>query len=82
MSDNSSQFEKLEEISARNFVALTEKINTQQIIYLGGITNDEKLSKHLASRKNVEEILRSGKIPVTALKAGIIVGSGSSSFLK
>lgn len=80
MSDNSSQFEKLEEISARNFVYLSEKINAQQIIYLGGITNDEKLSKHLASRKNVEEILRSGKIPVTALKAGIIVGSGSSSF--
>ena len=80
MSDNSPKFETLEEISAHNFVALSEKINAKQIIYLGGITNEEKLSKHLASRKKVEEILRSGHIPVTALKAGIIVGSGSSSF--
>jgi uncharacterized protein YbjT (DUF2867 family) len=80
MSDNSSQFEKLEEISALNFVKLIRQTNAKQIIYLGGITNEAILSRHLASRKKVEEILRTGEVPVTALKAGIIVGSGSSSF--
>lgn len=79
MSDTNN-FEKLEELSARNFLELVKKTNARQIIYLGGITNTEKLSKHLASRKKVEEILSSSDISLTALKAGIIVGSGSSSF--
>lgn len=80
MSDNSSHFEKLEELSAKNFVKLVQDVKPKQIIYLGGITNEEILSKHLASRKRVEEVLRESGIPVTSLKAGIIVGSGSSSF--
>lgn len=80
MSDDSSKFEKLEDISAQNFIKLIQQTGARQIVYLGGIVNDQKLSRHLASRKNVEEILRSGNVPVTALKAGIIVGSGSSSF--
>jgi len=80
MSDQSSHFEKLEELSAKNFVELIKLTHASQIIYLGGITNVKTLSKHLASRKKVEEILRTSGIPVTALKAGIIVGSGSSSF--
>jgi uncharacterized protein YbjT (DUF2867 family) len=80
MSDNTASFEKLEELSARNFVTLVQQTGAKQIIYLGGITNEEKLSKHLASRKKVDDILRSGGIPLTSLKAGIIVGSGSSSF--
>ncbi|MEJ2104264.1 MAG: SDR family oxidoreductase, partial [Ignavibacteriaceae bacterium] len=54
--------------------------NIKQIIYLGGITNEERLSKHLASRKNVEKILTGSGIPVTTIRAGIIVGSGSASF--
>lgn len=80
MSSNVTDFEKLEEISAKNFVSLVEQTSARQVIYLGGITNEEKLSKHLASRKNVEEILSQGKVPLTAIKAGIIVGSGSASF--
>jgi len=80
MSDNSSHFEKLEELSAQNFIKLVQGVKPIQIIYLGGITNEEILSKHLASRKRVEEVLRESSIPVTSLKAGIIVGSGSSSF--
>ncbi len=80
MSDNSSSFEQLEALSAQNFLKLMQQTQAKQIIYLGGIINDEKLSRHLTSRKKVEEILRSGSVPVTALRAGIIVGSGSSSF--
>jgi len=78
--DDSSSFEKLEKTAAQNFVELMNQTSAKQIIYLGGITNDNKLSKHLASRKEVDEVLRTGRVPVTSLKAAIIVGSGSSSF--
>jgi uncharacterized protein YbjT (DUF2867 family) len=80
MSDDSSSFEKLESTSAKHFVQLVDQTSARQIIYLGGITNEDVLSKHLASRKKVDEILRISKVPVTSLKAAIIVGSGSSSF--
>lgn len=80
MSASTSNFEALEELSASNFVKFIEPTSAQQIIYLGGITNEKHLSKHLSSRKNVETILKKSKVPLTALKAGIIVGSGSASF--
>ena len=80
MSSNISDFTKLEETSAKNFLKLIGGTSVKQIIYLGGITNEEKLSKHLSSRKNVEKILSESGIPVTTLRAGIIVGSGSASF--
>jgi len=80
MSSNVKDFGSLEETSANNFIKLIRQTSIKQIIYLGGITNEEKLSKHLSSRKRVEEILRASDIPLTSLKAGIIVGSGSASF--
>lgn len=80
MSSNTNDFEKLEEISAHHFTALISHTVAKQIIYLGGITNEKRLSRHLASRKNVEDILSRGDIPLTTIKAGIIVGSGSASF--
>ena len=80
MSADVSDFSKLEDTSAKNFINLIKKTSVKQIIYLGGITNEEKLSKHLASRKNVENILSASGISVTTLHAGIIVGSGSASF--
>lgn len=78
--DDSSSFETLEKNAASNFVALLDQTSAKQIVYLGGITNEHKLSKHLASRKVVDEVLRTSRVPVTSLKAAIIVGSGSSSF--
>lgn len=80
MSSSDGDFEKMEEKSARNFIKLIDQSGIRQIIYLGGITNGSNLSKHLSSRKKVEEILGSSNIPLTAVKAGIIVGSGSASF--
>lgn len=73
-------FVDLERRTATNFINMLKGTGAKQVIYLGGITNDKALSKHLASRKNVETILKKGTVPVTALRAGIIVGSGSSSF--
>ena len=80
MSHTTREFEKLEEVSALNFRDAVETTNVRQVIYLSGIVNEEKLSKHLASRKNVENILSSGRYPLTTLRAGIIIGSGSASF--
>ena len=80
MSSDVKNFNKLEETSAVNFVKFLDNTNAKQIIYLSGIDNQKKLSTHLNSRKRVEEVLRTGRIPVTTIKAGIIVGSGSASF--
>jgi uncharacterized protein YbjT (DUF2867 family) len=80
MSTSISDFYGPEARSASNFVEYINQTSARQIIYLSGITNQEKLSKHLASRKNVEIILSGARVPLTTLKAGIIIGSGSSSF--
>lgn len=80
MSNSSKDFESLEEKCARNFKAVLEETRVKQVIYLSGITNEKELSKHLRSRQNVEHILTSNHYATTIFKAGIIVGSGSSSF--
>lgn len=80
MSNSSTEFHILEEKCAENFKNYIEDTSVKQVIYLSGITNDTKLSKHLLSRKNVETRLQSKQYALTTFKAGIIVGSGSSSF--
>ena len=80
MSNSAKEFHILEEKCAFNFKRFIEKTAIKQVIYLSGITNDTKLSKHLLSRKNVENTLASKEYALTTFKAGIIVGSGSSSF--
>lgn len=80
MSNSAREFHILEEKCATNFKTFAESTSLKQVIYLSGITNDTKLSKHLLSRKNVETTLASGNYALTTFKAGIIVGSGSSSF--
>jgi len=80
MSNSAKEFHILEEKCANNFKHFAEKTSLKQVIYLSGITNDTNLSKHLLSRKNVENTLDSGNYALTTFKAGIIVGSGSSSF--
>lgn len=76
----SKKFAKLEAESAENFKNQIDKTKAKQIIYLSGLANEAHLSHHLNSRKQVGEILRTGKVPVTILMAGIIIGSGSASF--
>jgi len=80
MSNSSKDFEAMELQCAINFKRQIESTEVKQVIYLSGITNEDKLSKHLQSRKNVEDALSSDKYALTVFKAGIIVGSGSSSF--
>lgn len=76
----SQKFSELEAASAKNFVSRLENTKAKQIIYLSGLSNESHLSRHLTSRKRVGEILQTGKVPVTILMAGIIIGSGSASF--
>ena len=80
MSNSINDFQDLEAKAAQNFSTFIEKTRAQQIIYLTGIVNEEKLSKHLASRLQVEKILAQSVVPLTAIRAGIIIGSGSASF--
>jgi len=76
----SNEYEKLEEISAVNFRDTVNSTSAKHVIYLSGIVNENSLSKHLKSRKNVENILTYGQFNLTTLRAGIIIGSGSASF--
>jgi uncharacterized protein YbjT (DUF2867 family) len=80
MSGSASNYDELESISALNFVERINQTRAKQVIYLSGIVNDKSLSKHLSSRKAVEDILNMGVFATTTLRAGIIVGSGSASF--
>jgi uncharacterized protein YbjT (DUF2867 family) len=80
MSSKKGDFEKMEAECAQNFRDRVEKTFVKQVIYLSGIVNETQLSKHLQSRKAVEEILSSSRFALTTLRAGIIIGSGSASF--
>ncbi len=76
----SKNYSHLELLSALNFRHSLENSGIDQVIYLSGIVNEKNLSKHLASRKAVEKELEKGNFNLTTLRAGIIIGAGSSSF--
>jgi uncharacterized protein YbjT (DUF2867 family) len=67
---------------ARNFVAAVGATpSMRRIVYLGGLgETGGDLSEHLSSRREVEEELEAGPVPVTTLRAAMIIGSGSASF--
>ena len=74
-------FAKREEDVARNFAAAIERTDCRQVIFLGGLLPEGgRLSPHLRSRQRVEELLSRSAVPLTTLRASIIVGSGSASF--
>ena len=73
-------FDKIESEMATNFAKAAAECGVKQIVYLGGINNDAKSSKHLSSRANTGKSLASSTVAVMELRAGIIIGSGSASF--
>ncbi len=81
---NQGNFEDTDLLLADNFSRAAESNQVKQIIYMGGILPKEieeiEMSKHLRSRLEVEKTLGNRGVPVTALRAGIIVGPGGSSF--
>lgn len=80
MTSSLTDFNFLEQQAAERFVYLINQTSANQIIYLSGISNADRLSKHLSSRLKVETILDNAGASLTTLRAGIIVGSGSASF--
>ena len=74
--DHWKEFASREKIQAQNFLKAATKTGVKRIIYLGGLVNDSlDLSPHMQSRKEVGEILASGDIPVTELRASLIIGA-------
>jgi len=76
-----ARFEDMDFILADNFARAAARAGVKQILYLGGIIpDDSRLSRHLASRLEVEIVLAARGVPVTSLRAGLIVGPQGSSF--
>ena len=76
-----ADFERLDAEAARNFAAAAAGAGVRQIIYLGGLgADDGTLSAHLRSRREVEGLLGEAGVPVTALRAAIVVGNGGISW--
>ena len=66
--------------AATNFAQAAIETGVQRIVYLGGLGAGRNLSGHLASRREVGDILRNSGVPTIEFRASIIIGSGSLSF--
>jgi uncharacterized protein YbjT (DUF2867 family) len=65
---------------AESFAEAARVAGVRRIVYLGGLGQGERLSRHLASRQEVGRILRQSGIPTIEFRASIVIGSGSLSF--
>ena len=79
---DNTDFEKRDADAARMFAKVAATTGVGQIVYLGGLGNEHNgaLSAHLRSRREVEGLLGSTGIPVTVLRAAIVVGKGGVSW--
>jgi uncharacterized protein YbjT (DUF2867 family) len=78
---DSADFENMDARAAQAFGELAAEAGVRQIIYLGGLgAEGAELSAHLRSRREVESLLGTGGVPVTVLRAGIVVGKGGISW--
>ena len=76
-----AEFANREKQQAQNFLKAATESGVKRIIYLGGLVNESlHLSKHMRSRHDVGKILASGTIPVTELRASVIVGAEGGSY--
>ncbi|MCG6917471.1 MAG: NAD(P)H-binding protein, partial [Deltaproteobacteria bacterium] len=74
-------FAERDRVAAKNFIRAADKAGVSRVIYLGGLgETGDKLSKHLASRQEVGEILASGQAQATELRAPNIMGAGGAPF--
>ncbi len=78
---DAADFKQRDAEGARTFGAAAARAGVRQIVYLGGLGVDgDELSEHLRSRREVETMLGESGVPVTVLRAGIIVGHGGLSW--
>jgi len=73
-------FERIERGAATNVARAAKAAGITRIVYLGGLHPDGELSPHLRSRAEVGRILMDSGVPTVALQAGVVIGSGSTSF--
>ena len=74
-------FERKDAEAARSFARAAAAVGVDRIVYLGGLGQDgDRLSRHLRSRRDVERLLGGTGVPVTVLRAGIVVGHGGVSW--
>ncbi|MEI2420204.1 hypothetical protein V6O07_08010, partial [Arthrospira platensis SPKY2] len=64
--------------AARHFAEAAAQAGVERIIYLGGLVPPAANTEHIVSRRQTGDVLRSGTVPVTEIRAGIIVGPGSA----
>jgi uncharacterized protein YbjT (DUF2867 family) len=78
---DSAAFEEVDAQAARAFGAAAAAAGVQRIIYLGGLgADDQQLSAHLRSRRAVETLLGQAGVPVTVLRAAVVIGHGGISW--
>lgn len=78
---SAGSFAQTESLAANTLADAAREAGVGRIVYLGGLhPNDQQLSVHLASRKKVGEILLASGVPTVAFQAGVVIGSGSTSF--
>ncbi|MET0839736.1 MAG: NAD(P)H-binding protein [Marmoricola sp.] len=75
-----ADFERKDAEAARAFASAAAEQDVKQIIFMGGLGDDGDLSAHLRSRREVEGLLAETGIPVTVLRAAIVVGAGGISW--
>lgn len=76
-----ARFEDLDLVLADNFARGARQAGVRRIVYLAGLVPDQgHLSRHLESRREVERALGAHGVPVTVLRAGMVVGARGSSF--
>jgi uncharacterized protein YbjT (DUF2867 family) len=73
-------FGELDLRAAENFAAAAAAAGVRRIVYLGGLIPPHADSEHLISRRDTGVALRRGPVPVTEIRAGIIVGPGSAAY--
>lgn len=73
-------FGSIDLVAAGHFADAASRAGVRRIVYLGGIVPSGTESEHLVSRKETGDRLRAGSVPVTEIRAGVIVGPGSAAY--
>ena len=75
-----TEFAAIDRRAAANFAKAAAEAGVRRIVYLGGLIPPDPRSEHLKSRAETGEVLRAGAVPVTEIRAGMIIGPGSAAY--
>ena len=81
MAGGRADFERRDRAAAEHFAAAASRAGVKRVIYLGGLgETGSDLSEHLASRREVAQLLKKGRYRTTVLRAAVIIGAGGASY--